>query len=373
MSLIYAYKGRGIQRDITIYDVDNNIIVPDADDLVRIVIGRDGETAKLTVTSGTTTAAGSYIIPGALNRLRLDASDLNFDVGVYSMSIEYYDYSDATEWKTVGKEIFALENPTGQIADISEVLLEAGLSATVTEEERAIASTVLMRTEGIIKRYLGYDPTNQSHTEFYPQQAFNAQQSKGVWDVGGDKAVLEQLSEASSNQLQLIHIPIRSITHLYIDYDGHSGAQVGAFAADTEKVEGTDFWPNYDMLDSLGAKVCSDGVLMSTGLWPRTSGTVKVVYVAGYTDSELHGQDAVIDASPILEVVIYESVRRIRRFFATKKQSQGFLAGNIVSESLGDYSYSLDGSSASQIVGGGELTPDSKEKLSQFRNWGFCL
>lgn len=261
----------------------------------------------------------------------------------------------------------------GKIADISEVLLELGLSGTVTDEERAIASTALVRTEGIVKRYLGYDPTTQTHTEFYPRQSFNSSRGQGVWEADANRAILRQISEAASNQLQLQHLPLRSISHLYIDYDGRSGAMAGSFSAETEKVEGDDFWANYDMLDSSGNKVCNDGILMSVGLWPETPGTVKVVYASGYGDAELHGQDSVIDASAILEVVIYEAVRRVRRMFASKKQSQGFIAGAITSESLGDYSYSADGSTISQVAGGGELSPDSKEKLATFRSWAFCL
>lgn len=109
MSLILAYKGRGITRDITIQDVNGDTITPGSADKVRATIGRYGETAKLTVSSDAATANGSSFTKGASNRLRLDASDLDFEPGVYNMGIEYYDSHDAAEWKMVSKQCFVLE------------------------------------------------------------------------------------------------------------------------------------------------------------------------------------------------------------------------------------------------------------------------
>ena len=109
MTLIKAYKGRGITRDITITDADEETITPGASDKVRAIIGRENQTAKLTVTSDAATSNGSSFTKGATNRLRLDASDLDFDPGVYTIIIDFYDNSDGQEWKTVDKQVFHLE------------------------------------------------------------------------------------------------------------------------------------------------------------------------------------------------------------------------------------------------------------------------
>jgi hypothetical protein len=109
MSLIYCYQGRGLTRDITIQDVDGATITPGVNDKVRVSIGRAGEAPLLTVTSGAPTANGSSVTKGAANRLRLDASDLAFDPGVYSMAVEYYDNADAQEWKMVSRQVLVLE------------------------------------------------------------------------------------------------------------------------------------------------------------------------------------------------------------------------------------------------------------------------
>lgn len=262
----------------------------------------------------------------------------------------------------------------GRIVDIAEVLLELGLSSSATDEERAVANSAISRAEGAVIRFLRYDPVRLSRTEFFPQQGRAFQVGAGTWEVTDTHAVFSEDSLTNSNELQLRHVPIRSIDSLYVDYDARSGTASGAFAASTLKEEGVDFWPNYDMLDSAGAKICSDGILRGLGAWPANPGTVKVTYTAGYTTAEFHGQDTIINASSILEVVLDEAVRRTRKMFALKKRSgAGFVAGVLSSESLGDYSYSVDGASVRQLMTEGDLTQGSKEKLYDFVNLGWCL
>ena len=111
MTLIYVYKDRGSSRDIVIQDADGDTITPAASDVIRAIIGREGEAAKLTVTSAAPTANGSSFTKGATNRLRLDASDLSFEPGIYSLIIDLFDNSDASEWKNVDRQVLCLEGP----------------------------------------------------------------------------------------------------------------------------------------------------------------------------------------------------------------------------------------------------------------------
>jgi len=111
MTLVYAYKGRGVTKDFTINDSNGVAITPGANDLVRVSIGRVGEAALFSVTSGTPTSNGSSITKGALNRLRIDASDLeDIDPGTYTLFVDYFDNADAQEWKTVDRQVFVLED-----------------------------------------------------------------------------------------------------------------------------------------------------------------------------------------------------------------------------------------------------------------------
>jgi len=262
-----------------------------------------------------------------------------------------------------------------RIADISEVLLQLGLIATVSDEERALVNEALSRAEAAITRFLDYDPVSATRTEFYPRADATRIGRESLWEVSADTAYLRTLSEGSSNELQIQQIPIRSITSLKVDYDGRFGTRDGSFPASSAWTEGSDFWPNYDIYDSSSNPVCSDGIIKSQGRWPAEAGTVKIVYVSGYTDAELHGSDAVIDASSILEAVIDESIRRFKKIWSRRKHIlAGHLAGPITNESLGDYSYSVDASVLARYVGGiTDLMPETEHKLQQFKNYGMML
>ena len=110
MTLIHAYKDRGLTREITIQDAVGNTIIPGGLDEIRAIIGREGEAAKLTVASNAPTANGSTFTKAAANILRLDASDLVLiDAGIYTLYIDFFDESDSEEWKNVEREIFSLE------------------------------------------------------------------------------------------------------------------------------------------------------------------------------------------------------------------------------------------------------------------------
>ena len=108
MSLILTNEGRGVSYDVVILDASGDVITPGDSDQIRAIIGREGETPKLTVTSGSDTANGSSFTKGATNRLRLDASDLEFSPGVYTMYVDFFDAADANEWKSVERQCFFL-------------------------------------------------------------------------------------------------------------------------------------------------------------------------------------------------------------------------------------------------------------------------
>ena len=118
MALILAYQDRGKTIDITIEDADGEAIIPQSNDKIRAIIGREGllgsalADALFVVTSDAATANGSSFTKNSpssgVNRLRLDAGDLGFDPGTYTLFVEYYDNADVQEWKNVSRQVFVL-------------------------------------------------------------------------------------------------------------------------------------------------------------------------------------------------------------------------------------------------------------------------
>lgn len=123
MALIYAYQSRGIVKDITIRDANENAISVGPNDKIRVVIGHEGrlgvETndafadAAFQVISGAQASGGSTLVKGGgsngAHRLTLKAADLNFKPGTYTLFVDLYDNA-ASDWKNVDRQVFVLED-----------------------------------------------------------------------------------------------------------------------------------------------------------------------------------------------------------------------------------------------------------------------
>ena len=111
MTIVYAHQRRSLARNIVMNDGAGNAITPGSGDKMRVTIQRLGETAKFTVTSGTNTENGSYINLAATSKLYIDGGDLTFDLGTYSMIVDFFGASEGAdgEWKNVDLQVFSLE------------------------------------------------------------------------------------------------------------------------------------------------------------------------------------------------------------------------------------------------------------------------
>lgn len=261
----------------------------------------------------------------------------------------------------------------GRIVDLADILLELGLSSSVTEEQRAISDVAITKAEGAIRRYLGYDPVQASRTEYYPQSDLTPLQGPGQWEISGGRVQYEVTTIGASSELYLQHLPIRSITSLGIDYDGRGESNPNA--SYDAKTAGSDFWANWNGTDDDDAAFCTDGILRSYGLWPETPGSVKVVYVAGYTQAELRGTATVLNAVPIFDAVLEEAIRRAKRVLTQhKKGTYGFLVGPAIEEDLGHYRIRLASVVSERLFGGGwDLLPETMSRLNDFVNYGYRL
>jgi len=110
--LITASKGRGCWWEFSLTDKEGNTLSLGENDVVRIVIDREGDEPSLIISSASSTTNGSRIerSEGGKWMLRLDGSDLKFAPGVYRLMVEYFDKADESEWKSVDKHVFRLES-----------------------------------------------------------------------------------------------------------------------------------------------------------------------------------------------------------------------------------------------------------------------
>lgn len=115
MTMILAEKSRGKTFTISPTQASGSPVAVGSNDLIRIIIGHEGRlsAAPLTLVSGTNSANGSSItvnVSEGTHRIRLDADDLAFDAGTYTMVVDFFDNADAEEWKTIDRQVFHLED-----------------------------------------------------------------------------------------------------------------------------------------------------------------------------------------------------------------------------------------------------------------------
>lgn len=268
-----------------------------------------------------------------------------------------------------------------RILNASELYPYLDLTAgTVTDHQKSLISAAISYAEGVVRSTLRYDPVIGVRTEYYPSMDLTTDFGPDAWEVNDNVAYIRRLSQEGSDKLQVAGLPVRETDEqganpidLRIDYDGRAGTQTGAFAVETQQTEGTDFWPNYDLIDSGGRKMCNDGIIRSYGRWPNTSGSVKIVYVSGYTASELAGTDSRVNAAPIREAVLEEALTYVHRAWIKRGGVGGWGIGPYTSENLGDYSYSADTTWTRQVLGSGQISARSAALLEPFINFGSHL
>lgn len=262
------------------------------------------------------------------------------------------------------------------IVTIADVLEEMG-GPTLTANQTTKLTRAIKRASAAVRHELGYDPVLNYVTEYYPLVDVGGERGRGVWEADSSHAHFRRVGGQGTNELQLRGLPIRQANSsgnqtiaLYEDYGARSGTVSGSFP--DLSVEGSDFWANYDGVDSSGYKFARDGILRSFGLWPLEPGSVKVSYLSGYTEDELEGDDSVLDASVIREVAKRESIRRFIQSETIFKSKMAGYTGPLTSENLGDYSYSVDGSILKSLVGfsGNGLMMESVLQIEAFVNFG---
>jgi hypothetical protein len=264
------------------------------------------------------------------------------------------------------------------ILTAAEARVSLGLFSTISDLDRALLETLMPKVDGCIADYLGYDPQYAviSDGEYYPRN-MQREVGEGIWETTATHAILT--SRGRNDTLQLANIPVRSIEEVRVDYTGGFGQRPNTFGTDTIKVLGTDYWQDF-----LSPYFNATGHVFAFAGWPVQPGSVLVKYTAGYTKRELAGQaiktendpetsraGSGINASAIKEAAELTLVKAFRQRKLLAKGPNGFTAGPITSERLGDYSYSVEGSIARDLASMKVSLPsEAAQKLDAYLHYG---
>ncbi len=210
-----------------------------------------------------------------------------------------------------------------QIVDMADVLAFLGKASTATNAEIGMLQVTKMRAEAALRRFLGSNVVQTTYTHYLPEADIGHLQD-GRCHIG--------------QVLRLPETPVRSITNLYVDHGGRFGQGPSAFPASSEYSAGEDF-----CLESKIAGLCRSGnVIRLNGEWPAEPGSIKIVYVAGWSADELRGNvtDPNLDASPI-QLAALQLVSSVYNEMLNTQTASG-APGPIKSERLDDYAVEYD-------------------------------
>ena len=235
-------------------------------------------------------------------------------------------------------------------------------------EGDAVLGMIQKGVEKDIAQFIGWEVERASYTRFYP---------KG--DVGGkDDYFVAQFGSiprvgGTSDALCLDHkyVLLNSTLRVY-EYSGAYYGQVSETNwANNELTRGTHYALEMDG----DQNVSRSGILLRLGAdWPRGRGGVKVEYMAGFTATELNGNmNGEADHTDASDIRL-ATLQALGRAFNQAKMHQynqktGRVGGLVTSESIGGYSYSMEGGSAVAMAGMGQILPvEVQHRLWKYSN-----
>ncbi len=220
-------------------------------------------------------------------------------------------------------------------------------ASDLTSDDTRNMELIRKSSERLAKAYVGSSIVQATYTHYYP-------------DISGTRF----------DTLRMKEFPVRSITAVYEDPQGYFGQMPGSFAANRLLTAGEQYFMPLDKgglswFGHLKRRGFTSAWGNGSACWPVEPGSVKVVYVAGWTADELNGDvdDAALDANDI-KVAILQAVGAFWQNL--QNQQLAIKPGEEVSESLDGYSHSFLTKPEDPMITE-ELPPESKSKLDRFR------
>jgi hypothetical protein len=246
------------------------------------------------------------------------------------------------------------------ICSRAEILTYLGMT-NPSDTELAQLDMLRRTSEAEVKAYIDQEIEQATYTEYLPSsnaKSPNWNEGVGGWERFGNQAI--QVPQ-SDYLLQLTNVPVRTVTSVYQTTLGYSGYGPEPFDASHLLTPGTHYW-----VDEKQPGISYSGLMgRLNGAWPYVARSVKVTYVAGYSEAELNGTATTgIDVSEIKAAVL----------MAIKDSFYDMIdRGEITSERILDYGISYQPLGKSS---GGSATRRGvawRAKLQRHRNYGMIL
>lgn len=236
-----------------------------------------------------------------------------------------------------------------QLADTDEILqVYLGISSPTTAQQDQLD---LIRTgiESSIKRYCRWQIVEATKTSFLPLSP----NAMGMQVPTAELYSPRYLATGSRNRLQLPSMYVKTITSINEDQNALAGYGSSDFSATTLLTAGSDYFLEKD---DGSAYSWSGGVMRVGRNWSSIPGTVKAVFVSGFSESELAGEQNAIRLATIKECAdAYVRLKRMQAAFVTGVDGGTLNYGLVTKEKLGDweigYSNPMDSNSLKDDAG----------------------
>lgn len=238
----------------------------------------------------------------------------------------------------------------------TEIKAILGLSSP-TAQQTAILGIAMPSAQDAINTFLGYNPVQDTYTEYYPEQSNAKVRSELIdaWERSGtNKIVPVERYVAERRMLVLRRLPVRTIVSVYENPDAWL-TPGGSWPADTLLAEG-DQW----VLDVLTAGISWTGFLIrNVGPWSIQERCVKVTYTAGLTQQEI------ADTWPALRHAYMLTVQTNynEMLMHIGGHAGGGGVGAIVQEHLADWGVQYDQATNALLYGMGKRMPAKAAQL----------
>lgn len=218
-----------------------------------------------------------------------------------------------------------------QLADTDEILQTfLGISSPTSVQQDQMD---LIRTgiESSIKRFCRWQLTEQSKTSFMPLHP----NAMGMNVPTAELFSPRYMVTGSRNRLQLPAMYVKSITSVNEDQNAQAGYGSADFGATTLLTAGENYFLEKDQGSAYS---WSGGVIRVGRNWSSIPGTIKIVFVSGFSESELAGEQNALRLATIKECAdAYIRLKRMQAAFVTGVDGGTLNYGLVTKEKLGDW------------------------------------